>query len=212
MLAVVALPVLGAVLAVLASGACGEVRSGRYQYLSERLLTCSSHASAWARAVPWLAVVAFAAQLPSWCCTFAQLAALAGDARPAPAAVFGALALAALGGITAVVFFGVKDDGLWRPEHIAGAVVYMTATFMLHALTLLAYVRLHQHNEFYTDSAAVYAVLSLVFLALFVADHPAAAPLQWLILVPMAFIFATNLAIGFRLTRRAPDAGCVAVA
>jgi len=131
---------------------------------------------------------------------------MAGDARAAPVVVFAAIALSALGGITAVVCFTLKSDGMWRFEHIAGAILWMSATFVVHTMTLLAYARIHRYHDMYTESAAVYAVLSILFVALFVADHPAAAAVQWVILAPMAFMFAINITIGFRLLRFSSDA------
>ena len=203
-----ALLVLLGVVVVLATGACGTGRHGRHPYLSERLLACTSSTRAWTRAVPSALVAAFAAQLPSWWCTFAQLVAMTGDARAAPAAVFAALALASLAGIEAVVYFGVDADGAWVPGHVAGAVVWMSTFFVMHALTLFACAHVCPHTTLYTGSTAVYAELSLQFIVLFVADSPAAAPMQWVLVVPMAFMMCTNVSIASRLAQRPSRADC----
>lgn len=204
--ATAALPVLAVALAVLASGACGPGRRGHYPFLSECVLACKHSSRAWARAVPWIAVATFAAQLPSWLCTYAELVACSGDTRAAPAVVFGALALTASAGIAAVVRFELKADGFYTDEHVAGAAAWIAASFLMHALTLLVYARLHRHHELYTDSARVYIVLALVFMALYIPNHPAAAPVQWAMVFPLLFMCAANLAIGFRLARPPPDA------
>lgn len=208
--AAVMLPVLCAVLVVLASGVCGPGRPDYHPYLSERILTCNNSASAWARVVPWMAVFAFAAQLPSWWCTYMQITVLAEDTRGAPAAAFGALALAALAGITAVVVFGLGDDGFYKIEHVAGAATWFGSTLLMHALTLLAYARIHRHSELYSYSTATYGVLVIVFVVFYVPDYPVSAPIQWALIFPMISMSATNLAIGFTITRCAPD--CVAAA
>ena len=133
---------------------------------------------------------------------------LAGDTRAVPKVAFGALALVSLGGMAAVMHFDIDSDGVWRPGHVVGCAVWMSGFLMLHALTLLVYARVHRHSEVayvgsdaaYVCNEAAYAVLAVVFVALYISDSAAAAPVQWVMFFPLGFVCAANLVLGYRIT------------
>jgi len=213
---------------IITSDACGPGRLNQLDYASEDILTCKHNESGGYQAVPWFLLIGFALLLPSIWYTWMRVAmkteyiqlnddVLIQDAidnedanahwksrHGGSRAIFALLLVTAFVGMTMGIHYeldGVYPNGIeFKLAHRVGVVVWAFALFAVHALTLLAYMRLSPRGApFYTCNEVIYGVLLIVFAVVYFVDEGSASFLQTVMLTVVWFLCLGNIMLAYSL-------------
>ena len=217
---------------IITSNACGPGRLHKIDYASEDILTCKHSNSVWYRILPWILLLGFALLLPFTWYTWVRIAITTeyiqadGTVQNGPVKEnaesdwvsrhrvsrisFALLLLASFIGFAAGIHFEL--EGGWpygrdfKLAHRVGFVVWAGAFFIVHAVTLLTYIRITKRGAIgYKCCESLYGILLAAFFILYVIDADSAPTLQVLLLTVVWFACLGNIVLGYSLIKG--DAG-----